>query len=79
MTNVYFLEAADHTAPAVSCAGKTTILAALVMLKIKCYRCNLEGEEREGIEYFLFIEMGYYFKACLYTVLTLYMCVLLQQ
>lgn len=79
MTNVYFLEAADRTAPAVSCEEKKTLLVALVMLKIKCYCCNLGRGERKGIEYFLFVEMDYYFKACLYTVLTLYMCVLLQR
>ena len=78
MTNVYFLEADDHTAPAVSCEGKNTILVALVTLKIKCYCCNLGREEKEGIGYFLFVDTDYYFKAYLYTVFTLYMYVLLQ-
>ena len=78
MTNVYFLEADDHTAPAVSWEGKNTILFALVMLKIKCYCCNLGREEKQGIGYFLFVDMDYYFKAYLYTVFTVYMYVLLQ-
>lgn len=74
MTDVYFLEADDQTAPAVSCEGKNTILVALVMLKIKCFCCNLGREEKEDVGYFSFVDMDYYyFKAYLYTVFTLYM------
>lgn len=57
MSNVYFLEADDHTAPAVSCEGKNTILVVLAMLKIKSCCCNLGKEEKEGIGYFLFVVM----------------------
>lgn len=56
MSNVYFLEADDHTAPAVSCEGKNTILV-LARLKLKSCCCNLGREEKEVIGYFLFVDM----------------------
>jgi len=75
VTNVYFLEADDHTAQTVTCEGKSPILVALATLKL-CYCCNLGREEKEDIAYDLFVDTDYYFKAYLYTVFTLYMCVL---
>lgn len=36
-----FHGADDHTTPAVSFEGQNTTLGALVVLKIKCYCCNI--------------------------------------
>lgn len=52
MTNVYFLESDDHTTLAVPREGKNVVLVALVMLKIKCYCCNLGKEEKEVLGIF---------------------------
>lgn len=52
MTNVYFLEADDHTTLAVSWERKNAVLVTLVMLKIKCYCCNLGREEKEVLGIF---------------------------
>lgn len=52
MTNVYFLDADDHTTLAGSWEGKNVVLVTLVMLNIKCYCCNLGKEEKEVLDIF---------------------------
>lgn len=75
VTNVYFLEADDHTAPAVSCEGKNTVLVALVTLKIKCYCCNLGREEKESIGYFFICRYGLLFQSLfIYSIYSVYVC-----
>lgn len=52
MANVYFLDAGDRTTLAGSWEGKNVVLVTLVMLKIKCYCCNLGKEEKEVLGIF---------------------------
>lgn len=52
MANVYFLDAGDCTTLAGSWEGKNVVLVTSVMLKIKCYCCNLGKEEKEVLGIF---------------------------
>lgn len=52
MTNVYFLGTDDHTTLAVLWEGKRVVLVTSIMLKIKCYCCNLGKEEKEVLGIF---------------------------
>lgn len=53
MTNVYFLEADDHTTLAGSWEGNNVVLVTLVILNIICYCCNLGKEEKEVLDIFI--------------------------
>lgn len=73
MTNVYFLEADDHTAPAVSCEEKNTILVPLVTWKIKCYCCNLGGGGERGYCVFFICRYGLLFQSLfIYSIYSVY-------